>query len=57
MWTYMLIYAISNINPDVTLSPLCILLGAYVGLTVKVRESALCTRNICNFHCTEQSRA
>ena len=27
-----------------------------VGMTVKVRESALCTENICNFHCTEQSK-
>jgi hypothetical protein len=26
-----------------------------VGLTVKVRESTLCTGNICNFHCTEKS--
>ena len=27
-----------------------------VGMTVKVGESALCTENICNFHCTEQSK-
>jgi hypothetical protein len=27
-----------------------------VGMKVKVRESALCTENICNFHCTEQSK-